>query len=144
MSITPENAPRTGHDAIDGLKYFPRMIDKIRKFEAGTLHEDFHANLGISMDGQLCDILNIDYAKLREYVVSAGASDAEALAWCEKEGRPVTENFKIVWNGFANKLGWDDHITEKLAMRKDQSGLGGRDDIVYMIDYFDYDEGRKA
>ncbi|MGB0371032.1 MAG: DUF5069 domain-containing protein [Opitutales bacterium] len=141
--MTPESAPRTGHDDIHGLKYFPRMLDKIRKYQAGTLHEDFHPNLGISMDGQLCDILNVDYAKLRAFV-EAGATDQEAYEWCEKEGRPITENFKIVWNGFANKLGWDDHITDKLALRKEQSGLGDRDDIVYMIDYFDFDEGRRS
>ena len=141
--MTPESAPRTGHDSIRGLKYFPRMIDKIRKFDAGTLHDDFHANLGISMDGQLCDVLNVDYDALKAFVLT-GKSDEEALTWCEENGRPVTENFKIVWNGFANKLGWDDHITDKLAARKEASGLGDRDDIVYMIDYFDYDEGRKS
>lgn len=141
--MTPESAPRSGHDSIRGLKYFPRMLDKIRKYRAGILHEDFHKNLGISMDGQLCDILNVDYTKLREFV-ETGATDEETLEWCEREGRPVTESFKIVWNGFANKLGWDDHITEVLTKRKEQSGLAGRDDIVYMIDYFDFDEGRRA
>lgn len=128
---------------INGLKYFPRMLDKIRKFEAGVLHEDFHKNMGKALDAQLCDILCIDYTELQKQV-NAGGSDKDAFAWCESEGRAITEHLKLVWNGFVSKLGWDDHITDILATRKEQSGLADRDEIKYMIDYFDFDEGRRS
>ena len=49
-----------------------------------------------------------------------------------------------MWNHYVTKLGWRDQVTESLANRKASSGLSDRDEIETMIEYFEYDEGRKA
>ena len=38
--------------------------------------------------------------------------------------------------------GWNDEATERLAMRKGESGIPGRADIQTLFDYIDFDEGR--
>ena len=50
----------------------------------------------------------------------------------------------MVWNSFVTKLGWQDAVTELVTMRKEQSGLADHDEIVTMVEYFEYDEGRKS
>lgn len=46
-------------------------------------------------------------------------------------------------NHFATKLGWNDHITEMLEERKAERNLADCNEIETMLEYFEYDEGRK-
>jgi hypothetical protein len=57
MSAKPDPAtlPCSPLDETAGLKYFPRMLGKIRLHAAGKLWEDLHANLGKGSDGALVD-----------------------------------------------------------------------------------------
>ena len=41
-----------------------------------------------------------------------------------------------------NMRGWNDEATERLAMRKRESGIPDRADIQTLFDYIDLDEGR--
>lgn len=134
--------PISGYIETDGMIYFARMLDKVRKFEAGTLREDFHQNIGVSLDGRCCQFLRIDYIDLRERTL-AGGSDEEILKWCMENGRHLDENDLQIWNAFVRKLGWNDRVSELLEERKRSSGLENKTAIQTMIEYFEYDEGRK-
>ncbi len=135
--------PRSAYDEVGGLRYFPRLLDKIRRFNAGHLRPDFHENLGKGLDGTLCEFLGVDYGALRERTLEGG-SDEDILAWCQEKGRPLNRADALCWNAYALKLGWNDHVSETLERRKTESGLAGRDEIRTMVDYFEYDEGRMA
>ena len=135
--------PRSAADQTSGMAYFPRMLNKMRLFAAGELHPDFHANLGKNADGWCLNFLRIDYAALRERVLTQGGTDEEILEWCFTHGRRLDKGDLWVWNSFVHKLGWNDIAAPRLQRYKEQSGLGHRDDIVTMVDYFDVDEGRR-
>ncbi|MBL9157194.1 MAG: DUF5069 domain-containing protein [Verrucomicrobiales bacterium] len=139
----PSTLPCGPLEETAGLAYFPRMIGKIRLHAAGRLWEDLHANLGKGMDATLLEFLRIDYETLRGRVLEGG-SDEEILSWCEAQGRPLNDTDRRLWNYYAAKLGWNDHISEILAKRKADAGLGDRDDIQTIVHYIDIDEGRRA
>jgi len=138
-------APRSAYDATSGLIYFARMCDKIRLNAAGELGPEYQEWTGRGFDGRLCGFLRVEYPLLKEKVLS-GASDEEALAWCEQFFGPIGEMHRQTWNGFARKRGWQDPDggTDNLKRFKDGSGLGDREDIQTFFDYYDADEGRKA
>lgn len=129
---------------LDGLMYFPRMLDKIRLHARGELREDFHANLGKGFDARLCRFLLVAYDELKARVL-AGASDAEVAAWCaQKGGRgALNDDDRVIWNNFVAKRGWNDEATPLLEKYKADAGLAGRTDIVVMLDFMEVDEGRR-
>ena len=133
--------PRSAYDEVGGLCYFPRMLDKIRRFDADDLRADFHENLGKGLDGTLCEFLHVDYAALRERTL-AGGLDEDVLAWCNEKGRALNRSDLLCWNAYATKLGWNDHVSATLERRKAESGLA--DEIQTMTEYFEFDEGRKS
>lgn len=128
-------------DEVNGVLYFPRMIDKIRLFAQGELRGDLHDNLGKGLDGWLCDFLRVKYDELKARVLEGGTNE-ELLFWCEQQGRDLNDTDKILWRSFTTKLGWNDRATALLQKRKAESGLQHRDDIVTMAHYIDVDEGR--
>ena len=136
--------PRSAFDPTGGLIYFARMCDKIRLHAAGELGPDYQAFLGKGFDGRICAFLRVDYADVKSRVL-AGESDEDILAWCLGEGRGLHEIDYLVWNSFARKRGWrdEDGGSEMLAKSKADNGLAGRDEILTMFDFYEYDEGRK-
>ena len=132
---------RSPHAAVRGLKYFGRMLDKIRLHQAGTLPADYHANLGGGFDERCVHFLWIEYPALTERV-RQGGTDGEILDWCVAQGRQPNEEDIEIWNEFMRKRGWNDEATERLVQRKNESGIPGRDDIQTLFDYIDLDEGR--
>ncbi len=137
----PASLPCSPLVETDGLKYFPRMLGKIRLHAAGKLWEDLHANLGKGSDGALLDFLHVNYDDLKARVVQGG-SDEEILLWCQERSRTLNDNEKLIWNHYVKTLGINDHITAILAKRKADGGLGARDDIQTIAHYIDVDEGR--
>jgi hypothetical protein len=135
--------PKSPKDMTRGMMYFPRMLDKIRMYAQGELHEDYHENLGEAKaaDGICCNFLRVDYADLRDRVFQGG-TDEEILEWCFEKGRRLNEGDLFVWNGFASKLGWRDSITPRLEQRKKKAGISDRTDILTIPDFIDFDEGR--
>ena len=65
-SLAAMNVPnlRSPHDAVRGLKYFGRMLDKIRLHQAGALPADYHANLGGGFDERCVHFLWLEYPAL--------------------------------------------------------------------------------
>lgn len=132
---------RSPYVQTHGIYYFARMIDKIRLHAAGQLAADYHANLGGGFDERCTSFLWIEYPALVERV-KAGGSDEEILEWSFRQGRKPSEEEIEIWNEFMRKRGWNDEASERLTMRKRESGCGDRDDIQTFFDYIDLDEGR--
>jgi gluconokinase len=136
------NCPCSALTKAGGLKYFPRMLSKIRLHARGELRPDFHANLGTGADGWCCGFLRINYEELKQRVL-AGGTDEEVLEWCFAQGHRLGEIDLMVWNSFVAKLGWNDFASKRLRHYKAEGGLADRDDIQTMPEYFDADEGRR-
>jgi hypothetical protein len=128
-----------------GMMYFPRMLDKIRRYACGELHEDYHENLGAprTLDGACCNFLRINYDDLREHILQGG-TDEEILEWCFQNGRQLNKGDIVIWNAFVSKLGWSDPFTSRLEERKKKRGIADRTDILTIIELIDLDEGRKS
>jgi hypothetical protein len=131
---------RSPHQKTGDIVYFGRMLDKIRLHQAGTLPAEYQDNLGEGFDGFCCRLLRLEYAALTERV--AGGSDEEILEWAFQAGRKPDNQEILVWNEFMRKRGWNDEASERLTMRKGESGFAERTDIVTFFDYIDLDEGR--
>ena len=136
--------PKSAAEEISGVRYFARMLDKIRLHARGELHSDYHRNLGHpqAADGAICNFRRVNYEDLRQRVLEGG-SDEEILEWCYEKGRRLNEGDIFVWNNFASKIGWRDWATPTLQRRKKELGVTDRDDIQTMGDLFDYEEGRR-
>ncbi|HEY1583577.1 MAG TPA: DUF5069 domain-containing protein [Chthoniobacterales bacterium] len=133
--------PKSTQDETQGLRYFARMLDKIRLHAAGKLDPEYHENLGRGADRRLIKFLQVEYDKLRNHVLTGG-SDAEILEWCYKTGRRLYKNDVEIWNGFISKLGWNDFASGHLEKSKAAAGLADRDDIQTLGQLFDVEEGR--
>lgn len=143
MSAKPDPAtlPCSPLEETSGLKYFPRMLGKIRLHAQGRLWDDLHANLGKGSDGACVEFLHVGYEDLKARVLQGG-TDEEILEWCQQHGRQLNDTDRLVWNYYTTKLGWNDHISAILVKRKADGGLGDRDDIQTIAHYIDVDEGR--
>lgn len=133
---------RSPYIKTGSLFYFARMVDKIRLQAQGILPLDYHANLGGGFDGTCCRFLWVEYPALVERV-KQGGTDEEILSWAFQQGRKPSDEECLVWNEFMRKRGWNDEASERLTMRKAESGLSHRDDVATFFDYIDADEGRE-
>jgi gluconokinase len=138
--MTPQR-PISARLQVGGLVFLPRTLDKIRKHARGELHADHHAFLGRGFDGRLCQFMRIEYEALKARVL-AGGTDEEIFAWCQANGRGLSELDIFVWNGFATKRGWRDDASGTLEANKAESGLAHRTDLQTFFDYYEVDEGR--
>jgi gluconokinase len=137
-----EKLPRSPYDAIDGLVYFPRMLEKIRLHVAGELPPAYLPMLGDGFDGRCVRFLRIKYDDLRERV-QAGGTDEEILDWCCRNGHRPTPEEVETWSGFMRKRGWRDESSERIVFRLKEAGLENRSaEAVTMFDFIDIDEGR--
>ena len=136
-------APTSPRDEVAGLVYFGRLCSKIRLYESGELHPDFHPNMGKGMDLWTCQFLHVDYDALKKVVVS-GVSDPEAMDWCLNQGVQPNEHEINWWNSYMRNRGFRDDLTEKLLFRKEEAGWQDRDEIQSFFDYLDADDGREV
>ncbi len=137
-----EQLPRSPYDAIRGLVYFPRMLDKIRIHAAGNLPPAYQPHLGDGFDGRCLRFLGVSYEEVKKHVL-AGESDEAVLDWCLAHGRKPTEEDIETFSGFMMKRGWRDEASDRVAFRLKEAGLEARDkEAVTMFDFIDLDEGR--
>lgn len=133
--------PVSPRQEVGGLVYLPRMFDKIRLFAAGELGADYHSNLGTGFDQHVGTLFGLSYEAIRARVLEGGDDEA-ILAWCCSQGQKPNAGQMQIWNGFMQKYGWRDEMSERLAQRKAQFGLSDREDIQCFFDFLDADEGR--
>ena len=134
---------RSPYAKVSGVYYFPRLLDKIRLHAAGQLPQEYHANLGSGFDGRAISFLWVEYAALVERV-KQGGTDEEIFAWAVAQGRQPNPEEIEIWNDFMRKRGWNDESSERLEMRKRESGFEQRAEIQTFFDYIDADEERSV
>jgi hypothetical protein len=129
---------------VGGMRYFGRMLDKIRLHARGELGSEYHANMGkaTAADGVCLNFLRVNYADLCERV-RAGGSNEDILEWCFEKGRRLNEGDLVVWNGFMAKFGWNDVATPTLERLKKENGVADRDDIRTIGELIDFEEKRR-
>jgi uncharacterized protein DUF5069 len=137
--------PKSPNEMAGGMRYFPRMLDKIRLHACSELGSEYHANLGkrVSADGVCLNFLRVNYNELCARV-KKGGTDEEILEWCYENGRRLNEGDLTVWNGFMSKFGWNDFATPMLERLKEESGVSDRADIKTISEFIDFDEKRKS
>jgi uncharacterized protein DUF5069 len=137
--------PKSPNDAVGGMGYFGRMIDKIRLHAKGELPEEYHPNMGIprSADGICTNFLRVNYADLKKRVLEGG-TDEEILEWCFEKGRRLNQGDLRVWNEFMRKFGWKDFATPLLERAKQAAGVMDRADLETIAQFMDWEEGRSA
>src|ERR1051325_5567033 len=135
---------RSPRDQVQGIVYFGRMLDKIRRAAAGKLPQAWQAARGtaskMSFDSRCCIFLHIEYAALEAETLKGG-SDAELLAWAFAHGRQPSAEEIEVWNTFMTKRGWRDAATQRLNERLAEIGLPPGT-VLTMFEFIDLDEGR--
>jgi hypothetical protein len=137
-----ETFPRSPYDGLNGMVYFPRMLDKIRLKAAGRLPKAYEEFLGSNFDGRCLNLLGIAYGPLCERV-KAGGTDEEILAWCFANGRRSTDEEIETWSGFMMKRGWRDDASPRIAFRLKEAGLEHLDaQVATMFDFIEVDEKR--
>lgn len=137
-----EQFPRTPYDAVKGLVYFPRMLDKIRRRAAGKLPEVYHESMGGGFDGRCVRFLQVEYPALQKRVLEGG-TDEEILEWCHAQKRRPSEEEIETWSSFMIKRGWRDSFRERIDFRLKEAGLEARAaEVVTMFDFIDLDEKR--
>jgi hypothetical protein len=134
----------SAYEKAGGIVWVPRMLDKIRQRAAGTLPEDFRANVGKGFDLRCLKFLGVTHEAVAERVLK-GENDEQVAAWCLQNGSRPTPDQVAIWNEFMVKRGWRDTDSPpgKLQENKERSGLGKRDDILTFFDYYEVDEGRR-
>jgi hypothetical protein len=135
--------PKSTADEVGGMRYFGRMIDKIRLHSRGELPGEYHPNLGIprSADGICLNFLRVNYDDLKKRVLEGG-TDEEILEWCYEKGRRLNQGDLTVWNEFIRKFGWNDFATSILERNKQAAGVTDRDDLQTIGEFMDWEEGR--
>jgi hypothetical protein len=137
-----ESFPCSPYQAVRGLVYFPRMLDKIRLHAAGTLPKAYEEFLGSNFDGRCLNLLGVTYDDVKKRV-AAGDSDEAILDWCLASGRHPTAEDIETWSGFMIKRGWRDDASPRIFFRLKEAGLEQLDaQVATMFDFIDIDEKR--
>ena len=127
-----------------GWVYLPRLIDKIRLNLAGKLHEDYLPNfLHRGFDFKWFEAAGVDSDKFMAFV-AASDIDGQVVDWVSRNVQASDET-RTAFNAGVGSYGSDEADTElraRLAQRKEDAGMGDRNDIQCFVDFIDADEGR--
>jgi hypothetical protein len=134
--------PRSPRETMDGWHYLPRYVDKIRLHLAGKLHSDYQENLGKGFDGFWLKAAGVTHEQFVE-VVKNSVTDGEVCDWVRKNVKRTAAQKETCWQDVLSRpLVNDAAAVARLQMRKDQAGVGSRDDIRCFVDVIDADEKR--
>lgn len=135
---------RSPRETLGGYALLPRLIDKVRLHARGQLPPEYAKNLfapPAALDGRLLEFTGLDGEALRGAIRAAG-TDAEVLAWVEKNARPHTEAEKHAWiesieayRPEGEKAMWRRNTYREVAAKVDPATLS-------VFDLIDMDEGR--
>jgi hypothetical protein len=134
--------PVSGYQKTERLVYFARMCSKARLMQRGVLPQPYHEFIGVGFDGRCCRFLHVEYDKIKK-LISEGQGDLEILEWCYTNGRKPNDEEVFIWNLFMEKRGWRDDDSDFVQQEKESIGLGRREEIQTLFDFYDFDEGRR-
>jgi len=127
-----------------GWIYLPRLLDKIRLAEAGKLHADYQPNyLHKGFDAKWLETAGLN-AEEFVAVVKGTITDGQMSDWV-RENVEVDESGKDLFNDAVGNYGADEanlELRQRFSERKEEAGMGDRDDIQCFVDFIDADEGR--
>src|SRR5438067_4002002 len=133
---------RSPRECMAGWTYLPRFIDKIRLHLAGKLHPDYQANFCKGFDGRWFEAAGVDAQKFIE-VVRNSITDGEICDWVLKNVKQPDSVKAAHRDRMLNYPKKDDAEGQaRLKMRKENAGLGDRDDIQSFVGFIDADEKR--
>jgi hypothetical protein len=117
-------------------------VDKIRLHLAGKLHADYTENFCKGFDGLWLEKAGVNAQEFIE-VVRQSITDGEVCDWVRLHAN-ATESVKAAHRERVMSSPQPDNADAlaRLKMRKEQSGLGHRNDIQTFVDYIDADEKR--
>ena len=120
---------------LAGLYHLPRMVDKIRLAQAGTLPEDYVLGEGdgTCLDGRICRFFNVPYAELRAYV-ETGVSDEAIATWFAERASDFAAERILIINQFISKRGFRDESSPSLEKWKMNHGFANRGEIQTWFD----------
>jgi len=134
--------PRSPRETMDGWMHLPRYIDKIRLHLAGKLHPDYQPNLGQGFDGLWLRTAGLTHEQVVA-VVKASVTDGEVCDWVRQHVQRTAAEKAAHCEAMLSHPKPDDQANQdRLAQRKQQSGLAHRSDIKTFVDYIDADEKR--
>ena len=134
--------PRSPRETMAGWHYLPRYVDKIRLHLAGRLHADYQENLGKAFDDFWLKAAGLTHEQFLA-VVKNSLTDGEVCDWVRKNVTRSTAEKDAHWQDVLSRpLASDPAAVARLKMRKEQAGLGQRDDIHCFVDMLDADEKR--
>ena len=134
--------PRSPREMMDGWMHLPRYIDKIRLHLAGRLHPDYQPNLGKGFDEKWLKAAGVTHDQMVE-VVKNSITDGEVCDWVRRNVKKSPAEKAAHARSMLDHPKADDVETQaRLKMRKEQAGLGHRDDIKSFVDVIDVDEKR--
>ena len=133
--------PRSPRETMNGWVYLPRFIDKIRLHLVGKLSLDYQENFTKGFDGSWLKAAGLTAESILA-VVKNTVTDGEVCDWVMKNVQK-SDAEKAAFNNFVLNRGTEEgEIKDRLKMRKEQAGLGQRDDIQTFVDFIDADEKR--
>jgi len=134
--------PRSARETMAGWNYLPRFVDKIRLHLTGKLAPDYQENFTKGFDGAWLEAAGLTAEQFID-VVKNTITDGEVCDWVLKNVKK-SDAEKAALNEFILNRGraGDDAVSARLKLRKEEIGLGHRDDIQTFVDFIDADEKR--
>ena len=136
--------PRSPREKMGGWLYLGRFVDKIRLAEQGLLHADYQPNyLNKGFDAKWLETAGLEPEEFVN-IVNNTVTDGEVVDWV-RENVETDDATKELFNDSVANYGADEanaDLRARLAQRKQEAGMGDRDDIQCFVDFIDADEGR--
>jgi len=134
--------PRSSHEKMDGWIHLPRYVDKIRLHLAGKLATDYQRNFGRGFDGMWLTAAGVTHEQMIE-VVKKTITDGEICDWVRHNVKKSAAEKQAFADDMINRPRPDDAAgQERFKQRKQEYGLGHRDDVKLFVDLNDADEKR--
>jgi hypothetical protein len=122
--------------------HLPRFIDKLRLHFAGKLHPDYQDNLCKGFDGLWLQSAGVNADEFKA-VVRNSITDGQVCDWVLKNVHKSEAEKAAHRQKMLNHPPKDDAAMQaRLKMRKEEAGLGHRNDIATFVDFIDADEKR--
>lgn len=128
--------PRSPYAEIGGIYWLPRLIDKVRALQAGTIGE--YTPFPCGGDQRFLGVLGLEADALKA-VIAGGASDEEILAWIKQNAAPGYEAKMQAYreSQFAplsgEMAGYLAHAKEELAKARPELDLSGVTNFAELI-----------